>query len=158
MKAKGGLCGLVVWAGCTSGTAKVPAVPAVEPLACSSTISLLGTTSDPPTSVGPLALDTNGIDLCVHLDPHGFTRVHLAIDSPPEPGMASSVASRLEDATFAPILDGWDVTVGTTVPQTSMNLEWDPPAGTTTDVVVWLRGTSASVSTTLQMSLFDPLD
>jgi hypothetical protein len=118
-------------------------------------MTIVATTSSPPTAVGPLTLDHDGVDICVHLDPGSFTRASFSVDSPPEAGSAASIAGRLEDSTFASIADGTEVTVGT---NTSMEIDWMPPAGTTTDVVVWLHAVSAAATTTVQMSYFDPLD
>ncbi len=153
---KAATLGIVVLFGCS--TSAPSSSSSIEPKRCAQTISLVGSSSSSPTNVGPLSLDTSGMDLCIHLDPTGLSRAHFMLDTPPQHGTTSEIASRLEDSMFAPILDGWDVTVGMTDPQTSMNLEWDPPTTAPTDIVVWVHGVSGEMSTTITMSLFDPLD
>lgn len=163
---KGSICCFLALVGCASnstsggdGPADAPGAAAIEPRSCAQQIALAVTsdTGGPGTDIGSIALDPNGVDLCVSLA-GSQAATHLQITSATEPGTTSSIIARLEDATFAPIVDGWDVTVGSATPQTWMNLEWNPPiSATTIDVVVWLRGADHPVTTDISMALFVPL-
>lgn len=148
----------LVWCGCaiqSPSKPEPPAAPGVEPRVCAQVMTMTATSSDPPTSV-PLALDTAGVDLCIRLDPAMFTRARFRVSSPLVDGSSSTVAARLEDATFVPFLDGADESSGT---QTRMALDWLPPDHQLSDVIVWLRATvDEPVSTTVEISFFDPLD
>ena len=70
----------------------------------------------------------------------------------------SSFAATLEDANLAPVVDGWDVTVGQTDPHTFLNLEWSPPAGAVTTATLWVHARAQTATTTIDVSLIDPLD
>jgi len=144
----------ILW-GCATQNASHPPAPGVDPRSCSQQLSLTATSSDPPTQIGPLALDTGGVDLCFHLDPGMFLRARFDVETPAVPGPVSSVAARLEQPTFVPITDGDDVGDGT---QTSMRLDWLPPNNMPSDVVVWLHATDEPVTTAVSASYFDPLD
>jgi hypothetical protein len=149
---------IVVMCGCAAEPSKPMQDPATEPKVCAQPpISLPVSSTSSPMQIGPVSVSTSGVDLCVHLGAATTAPAHLQITSALESGPMSSVVARLEDATFEPILDGWDVTIGQASPETEMNLEWNPPFGTAVDVVVWIRGASESVSTTLSMSLMGPV-
>ncbi|MDB4955107.1 MAG: hypothetical protein JWO36_2676 [Myxococcales bacterium] len=141
-------------AGCVD---KMSFEPVVEPGTCTMQVALDGSTGTAQT-VGPLALGINGADICMHLDATRNTRVHFAAATAQEPGPASSYLATLEDRSFHAIVDGWDVSIGNTDTHTFMNLEWDPPAGQTSDVILWVRGLHARAPTTISLSLFDPLE
>ena len=145
----------VIVSGCATQSSGKPPAPGVDPRSCSQQLSLTATSSEPPTQIGPLALDTNGVDLCFHLDPAMFVNARFDVISAEEPGPVSSVVARLEQPTFVPITDGDDVAVGT---QVSMHLDWMPPNDKPSDVVVWLHAVDEPVTTTVSASYFDPLD
>ena len=142
---------------CAADHAKPP--PSVaQPGTCSTSASLTGSTNATPTTFGPLTLDATGISLCAHLDATQLTRAHFAASTDQRAGATSGFAATLERSDFTPITDGWDVTVGDAPAQTFLNLEWGPPAGQATDVIVWLRATATPASTTISLDLFDPLE
>jgi hypothetical protein len=120
--------------------------------------TLVGGTTHAPTPVGPLALDNNGVSLCVHLDATQLTRAHFAASTDQHVGATSGFAVALQHTDFTSILDGWDVTFGDAPPQTFQELEWGPPVGTTTDVVLWVHAAGTAATTTVTLDLFDPLE
>jgi hypothetical protein len=71
------------------------------------------------------------------------------------PGDSSGLVATLQRTDYTTIHDGWDVQVSN---GTFLNVEWSPPAGQTTDVVVWVRAAAAPVTTTFSLDLFDPLE
>jgi hypothetical protein len=143
-------------AGCAIEHPKLPDTSNVqEPTACGAHASLDGSGVASPTVLGPFALDASGIALCLHLDATANARVHFVASTEYEPGAASSFALTLEDATRNPIVDGWDLSVND---RSFANLEWGPPVGQVTDVVVWLRSHDGVASTTASVWLFDPLE
>ena len=145
--------------GSGSGSGSGSGEMAVEPRTCSAHITLAPVDSGmPATQELPLTLDHDGVDLCIHLDPSALVRAHFAASSSPEPGTASSLMSRLEDPTFTPIVDGWDVTIGSTDPTTRMTLEWSPATTAPLDVVVWLHAVQDTATTKVAVTLFDPLE
>jgi hypothetical protein len=122
-------------------------------------VTVVGSGTGTPVNVGPLALDANGRDLCLHLDATQYGNWMFFADSPSVPGTNAAVDIRLESTAYAPIKDGRPLTVGNTAPQTSVELTWPPPAGTTTDVVLWVHATSTTpVTTPLALALMPGLD
>ena len=141
-------------AGCTSSHVTEP-VPGVQPRTCAANVTLVGASSTHPTEVGPLALDANGANICASLDATQLVRAHLMASTDERPGDASGLAATLERGDYSVILEGWDVSVSD---RTFLNVEWSPPAGQSTNVVVWVRAASVPVTTTVALDLFDPLE
>jgi hypothetical protein len=160
--------GLVVLVGCASDPSAptLPSAPPPLPLptpvptpATCTDVTLTATSSGQVASQTlPLALDTQGVALCLHLDASALGRAHFMAGTPSQPGTSSSFEAALADAGGQVIVAGWDVTVGATDPTTFTNLEWSPPARQASDVklIVWTRAGSASTS--VSGSLFDPLE
>ncbi len=114
-----------------------------------------------PTTIGPLVLDANGASVCLHLDAtHNLVAAHFAATTDRETGTTSSFATALEDASFATLQDGWDVTYGSAPPTTFENLEWNAPLHQMTDGVLWIRaqGTSGPATTLVDLYLFEPFE
>jgi len=132
-----------------------PPTAAVQPQTCAANVTLIGSTSIQPTDVGPFTLDTNGINLCARLDATQLTRTDMMAGTYQVPGDTSGLVATLQRTDYSTILDGWDVQVSN---GTFLNVEWSPPAGQTTDVVVWVRAVAAPVTTTFSLDLFDPLE
>ncbi|MBV8762859.1 MAG: hypothetical protein JO257_36580 [Deltaproteobacteria bacterium] len=137
-----GLALLVVLVGCAADPK-----PVENPTGC---LTLTGTQSQDV----PLMTDAS---VCLHLDATPLHRAHFMVSLPGRAGTTSGFSTSLDDASGALIVDGWDVTVGQTDPQTSATLEWSPPAGTTTDVTLHVRA-SAATATTVGLALLDPLE
>lgn len=151
-----GTCLLLI--GCASDhSAPKPPSEAIQPRTCASSIALVGAVTTSPTSVA-LPLDGNGANICAHLDATQLSRAHFMAGTDQRPGTTSGFSATLQHADFSTILDGWDVSVGETSPQTFLNVEWSPPAGQTTDVIVWVRADSEPTTVTFGLDLFDPLE
>ncbi len=149
---------LLVLVGCASEHASGPPSPVVQPNACAQSVTLVGGTTSAPTPVGPLQLDTSGANLCVRLDATQLSRAHFMASTDQRAGTTSGFDATLQHTDYTTIVDGWDVSVGETQTQTFLNVEWSPPAGQTTDVVVWVRAAEAPAPATIQLDLFDPLE
>jgi len=134
--------------------------PPVQPRTCISDITLDGSTgAATPTKLGPLALDQNGVSVCLHLDAtRNLVAAHFSATTDRETGTTSSFATVLEDAAFATLQDGWDVTFGNTAPLTFENLEWNAPLHVMTDAVLWVRAPSGAGTTTIDVALFEPFE
>ena len=110
-------------------------------------------------TVGPFALDTNGVSVCLHLDAtHNVGAAHFAAETQYASGTVSAFAATLEDLTYTALQDGWDVTVDDNPPRTMTNLEWDAPLHQVTDAVLWVRAQDTTTSTPISLSLFEPLE
>jgi hypothetical protein len=136
-----------------------PTTP-VQPRTCTTDTTLDGSTgAATPTKIGPVALDQNGISVCLHLDAtHNLVAAHFSATTDRESGATtSSFATTLEDASFARLVDGWDVTFGSAPPVTFENLEWNAPLHATTDAVLWVRAPSGG-TTTVEVALFEPFE
>lgn len=142
--------------GCTSSSGHSTEPPVVaQPRTCAANVTLVGAISTHPIDVGPLPLDASGANICARLDATQLTRAHLMAGTDQVAGDSSGLVATLQRTDYTTILDGWDVQVSN---GTFLNVEWSPPAGQTTDVVVWVRAASAPVTTTLALDLFDPLE
>ena len=154
---------LVTLVGCGSVPTAAPtpdaAMPAVghQPAGCAQTITLVGSVTVMSTVIGPLALDADGANICLHLDTTQVSRAHFGVDSDLRDGDSSLLAATLEHADRSAIVDAWDVTVDGTPPTTHLNLEWNP--ATSVDVVLWLHAAVTGTQTSsFGLALFDPLD
>lgn len=160
---------LVLLVGCASDPSAPPPTlpPPPAPLPVPTAMPTPGTCTDvaltPDSTLMasqtlPLTIDTQGIALCLHLDATMLARAHFSAGTPSQPGTSSSFEQVLLDASGQVIVAGWDVTLGATSPTTYAHLEWSPAGGQTTDVklIVWTRAGSATTS--LGVSLFDPLE
>jgi hypothetical protein len=154
MKRLVGMCFVI---GCTSSHSTPTPEPAaaVQPQTCAATLTLVGSTSVQPTDVGPFTLDTNGVNLCARLDATQLTRTAMMAGTNQVPGDTSGLVATLQHVDYSTILEGWDVQVSN---GTFLDVEWSPPAGQTTDVIVWVRAASAPVTTSFSLDLFDPLE
>jgi len=149
----------LVLVGCASQHSSDPApLPVAPPPACTQNITLVGAITTAPTRVGPLALDAAGADLCIRLDATQMQRAHFMASSDERTGTTSGLEAVLQRPDGTAVLDGWDVSVGLTQPKTFLNVEWDPPVGQTTDVVVWVRASDAPAAASIDLDLFDPLE
>jgi hypothetical protein len=144
--------------GCVSSHALPEPTPAVQPQSCGVSLNLVGSVNATPMPTATLALDANGTNICAHLDATQLQRAHFAASSDYQQGDSSGFAATLEAADGSTILEGWDVSFGTTPTTTFLNVEWAPPVGQTTDVIVWVRAPQVPASTTMQLYLFDPLE
>jgi hypothetical protein len=133
---------------------------ASEPLACSADISLDGAANVSGTPIGPMALDTTGTVICLHLDAtQNIQGAHFVAASGNVVGDVSGLASTLQDPDHSMLEDGWDVSFGTSPTTTFQNLEWNAPLHEVTDAVLWVRASASPVaSVTFTVSLFEPLE
>ncbi len=134
--------------------------PVAQPRICVADVTLDGSSgSSAPTTIGPFTLDSNGVNVCLHLDAtHNLVAAHFGAETQYASGTTSPFSATLEDPTYAPLQDGWDVTVDGTPPHTMTNLEWDAPLHQMTDAMLWVRAQGASASTQVALSLFEPLE
>jgi hypothetical protein len=133
----------------------------VQPRTCASDLTLDGSSGTGSTQLGPMQLDASGTSICVHLDAtNNHVAAHFMASTDSMPGSTSPFATVLEDASFATLQDGWDVTVGETSPATFENLEWNAPLHVVTDTVLWVHATYATDTrtTSISVALFEPLD
>jgi hypothetical protein len=133
-------------------------LPVSPPPACTQSVTLVGAVSTSPTRVGPFVLDAAGADICVRLDATQMQRAHFMASSDERTGTTSGLDAVLQRPDGTAVLDGWDVSVGETAPKTFLNVEWDPPVGQITDVVVWVRASGAPAGASIELDLFDPLE
>lgn len=140
--------------GCAADRKPAPPPDVTQPRSCATSVNLDGR----PVNLPPTLLDATGINVCAHLDASQLIRAEFAASTDQRAGDASGFAVTLERADRTPILDGWDVSVGDSPPQTFLNLEWSPPPGQSLDVIVWFRSTGSPSQTQLGLDLFDPLD
>ena len=133
-------------------------MPVTPPPTCAENITLVGAVSTSPTQIGPLALDAAGADICVRLDATQLRRAHFMASTDERTGATSGFDADLQRTDHTTILEGWDVSVGEMQPKTFLNVEWDPPVGQTTDVIVWVRASAAPAAASISLDLFDPLE
>jgi hypothetical protein len=139
-------------------TADDAAAMGVQPEGCAETVTLIGAITTAPRSIGPRAVDANGLNVCLALDAAALARAHFTCSTAYEPGAASSFAVTLQRPDRSTIHDGWDVTVGAAPARSMAHLEWSPPAGAVTHAVLWLRARGPTATTTVELALFDPLE
>jgi hypothetical protein len=157
---------LVVLVGCASDPAEptpgLPPPPAPLPTptdaACAADVTLTPDGTLMASQTVPVTVDTAGLALCLHLDATMLARPHFLAAMPAQPSTMSAFSTALLDADNQLIVDGWDVTVGQTDPQTSAHLEWAPPGGEVTTVRLWVQSRAGPASTSVEVTLFDPLE
>lgn len=138
-----------------------PTPVASEPSACMQDVSLDGSTgTSTPTAIGPFTLGASGSTICLHLDAtHNLAGAHFAAQSDTFTGDSSGLLAVLQDPDRLTLEDSWDVTIGSTPPETHMTLEWNAPLHEVTEAVLWVRASNASaVASTIQVALFEPLE
>jgi len=159
---------MVVLVGCTDGgspaapDAPVPVIvpDALAPVAgdCSQHITLYG--MDDTTGrvvLGPLALDTQGVTVCLTLDARDNLVVgHFGADSGREAKTMSTFQLSLFDAQGTLLQDGWDVTFGG--PTTFAGLEYGVAKGTVLETKLLVRTKVGSATTTVGMDLIEPYE
>ena len=130
---------------------------AIQPRTCVADVTLDGSAGNAqPTQLGPYAVDRNGITICLHLDAtQNQIAAHFAAETDSQTGSVSSFATLLEDPSYAPLQDSWDVQVDS---RTFSNLEWNAPLQAVTDAVLWVHARDQSSTTTIAVSLFEPLE
>src|SRR5438309_10173536 len=115
MKRLAGTCLLLF--GCASDHTAPPSKPppvepppaeTIQPRTCAASITLVGATTASPAPVGPLTLDSNGANICAHLDATQLSRAHFAASTDQHPGDASGLAATLQHGDYSAILEGWD--------------------------------------------------
>ncbi len=157
---------LVVLAGCASDpSAPAPTLPTPPPplptptnAACSASVPLTPDGTLMASQTVPLTVDEQGLALCLHLDATGLARAHFMADMPARASTTAAFSTALLDASNHLIVNGWDLSVGQTDPQTSAHLEWSPPAGQVIDVRLWVQSRAGTAATSVAVSLFDPLE
>jgi hypothetical protein len=109
--------------------------------------------------LGPINVDSGGVVLCLALDTTGMPAAHLVAMTDQESGSQSSFTTELLDADHNGqlLVDGWDVTVGQTMPMTSQHIEWSPAAGQMLSVRYVLDPRDKPATTNVHVSLFVPL-
>ena len=133
--------------------------PPVQPRTCASELTLDGANGTGSAQLGPMQLDASGTSICLHLDAtNNHVAAHFMSSTDSMPGATSPFAAVLEDAGFATLQDGWDVTVGETAPATFENLEWNAPLHVVTDTVLWVHATGEARTTSISVALFEPLE
>jgi len=126
--------------------------------ACVQTVELVGSTDATATNVGPWSVDSNGIDICMHLDATPLVHGHFAAATQYTLGTVSGFDTVLLDADGTTLQTGWDVSVGTTNAMTFADLEWDMPGGTTRDTILHVSTPAIVAYPMLSLSLIEPLE
>lgn len=94
--------------------------------------------------------------LCLRLDATSNIRIgHFGASSPPVAGTKSGFIFTLTDTTGTLLRDGWDVQFGANARAT---LEYGIDAGQTRDVILTVRGFDANVTTTVDVTMFEPFE
>ena len=106
----------------------------------------------------PISVTTDSVGWCVHLTGLVNTHYDFVAGTTNQDGAASSFELVLDDTTGANLTTGGDVSVGQTSPVTHASLEYTITAGTVQDVVLRTRALAGSASTTLTVTVLDPLD
>ncbi|HUS29047.1 MAG TPA: hypothetical protein VMZ53_11065 [Kofleriaceae bacterium] len=157
--------------GCTNGGSPAspdaagvqPDAPALAPAvpgACHESITLYGLDgTNGRKTVGPLALDTQGVTLCLTLDAtQNIVVGHFGADSGREQAAASTFAMSLFDANGTLLRDGWDVTFGSSPPTTFANLEYGVTKGTILEAKLVIRTRAGQASTSVGLDLIEPYE
>jgi hypothetical protein len=140
---------LVLAAACT--VTKPAPTPAP---ACTSSYTLAPASQS--ISISSLAVDSGGTLVCLDLDATQMQHTHFAATTDYRDGASARIHTTLVDMQGNTIVDGWDVTVGSASPRSMENLEWDPPAGTITQVQLVVESVGDRDTTELDLALFDP--
>jgi hypothetical protein len=166
------ICLAFLLVGCTSPspvddpmpmpTPDMPVAPATMPApACDATVALYGAGgSATPTSVPFSIGSSDGVNLCLELDARDNKRVaHFVASTQNEPNATTSMFQLTLLGKDAELLqEGWDVTFGSSPPTAFANLEYDVTDGTTTTVTLHISAKCVPLGTTIDLSLFDPLE
>jgi hypothetical protein len=152
-----------------SGSPALPDAPLVQPDAaaiplvageCSQHITLYG--MDDTTGrvvVGPLALDTQGLTLCLTLDARDNLVVgHFGADSDREPTATSTYQMALFTADDMLLQEGWDVTFGGSPPTTFASLEYGVTKGTILEAKLVVATRAGTAMAHVGMDLFEPYE
>jgi hypothetical protein len=116
-------------------------------------------TTNGHVTLGPLALDTQGVTLCLTLDATDNIWVaHFGADTDREQTTTSSYQLTLFDAQGTLLQDGWDVTFGNSQPTTFENLEYGVTAGMILEAKLVVRMRAGSGSTNVGLDLFEPYE
>lgn len=162
---------LAVVVGCSGGTspgtpdgpiveADAPALAPAVPGACHDSITLYGMDgTNGHVSVGPLAVDTSGVTLCLTLDATDNIVVgHFGADSDREPAATSTFDMTLFAADGTLLREGWDVTFGGSPPTTFANLEYGVTKGTILEAKLVIRTRVGQASSHVGLALFEPYE
>jgi len=169
---RGWFC-LIALAACTSEPGGSPPsidVPPLEirdvaevthvPGECTYNVALYGMTGNAAaTPVGPITVDTTGIDICLSLDARDNLIVaHFAAGTQYETAASSSFELALYDGNGTLVRDGWDVAFGSTPTTAFANLEYGVTKGQVMDAVLWVRAKAGTATSTVSLHLFEPLE
>jgi hypothetical protein len=110
-------------------------------------------------TLGPLTVDTTGLDICLTLDARDNLLVaHFAATMHNEPSTSSSFRLSLYDADGNLLRDGWDVTYGIPAESTHASLEHGIEKGQLVDAVLWVRAKTGTATSPLRLYLFEPFE
>jgi hypothetical protein len=162
---------VAVLVGCTNGgSSSAPDAPAVEPDApalapavpgaCHESFALDGFDSTSGhLDVGPYALDTQGVTLCLTLDAtDNIVVAHFGAGSDREQSATSSFDMTLFDGAGNVLREGWDVRFGGSPPTTFANLEYGVTKGTILEAKLVIRMRAGSGTTSVSLALFEPYE
>jgi hypothetical protein len=127
---------------------------------CAHDVALYGMTGNAAaTPVGPLTVDTTGIDICLSLDARDNIWVaHFAAGTEYESGASASFVLGLYDLDGNLLRDGWDVSFGSTPTTTFANLEYGITKGQVVEAVLWVRAKTGTANSTVNLHLFEPFE
>jgi len=151
--------GILIAGGCaTEGVPDLPPDDQPRPLVpdangCADVATLDGAQSD-SMAFGPYLFGTG--TFCLHLDASQNRRAHFMASTRNEVGTQSGFTIVMTAPDGTPIETGGDVTVGQTDPRTFASLERAITGGTVLDVKLVV--TSVDKASSIQVSLFDPLE
>jgi len=167
---------MIALAGCASDTGGPPSQPSGddnplaeigdpveashEPGECAYSVALYGMTGNADaTPVGPITVDTTGIDICLSLDARdNLVVAHFAAGTTYESADSASFQLGLYDGNGTLLRDGWDVTFGSTPTTAFANLEYGVEKGQVMSAVLWVRAKAGTASSTVSLHLFEPYE
>ncbi|HEX5064351.1 MAG TPA: hypothetical protein VFV99_33480 [Kofleriaceae bacterium] len=131
-----------------------------EPGECTYNVALYGMTGNAnATPVGPITVDTSGIDICLSLDARdNLVVAHFAAGTQYETAASSSFELALYDGDGTLLRDGWDVAFGSTPTTAFANLEYGVTKGQVMDAVLWVRAKAGTATSTVNVTLFEPYE
>ena len=110
-------------------------------------------------TIGPIALDTQGVTFCLTLDAtDNFVVGHFGAGTDHEQQASSSFQMALFDAQDNLLQSGWDVTFGGSPPTTFGNLEYGVARGTVLEAKIVIRMKAGTGSSNLYLDLFEPYE